>query len=317
MTPPAALTCELNSALLNRLPATASSPPTVSQAVTQPGLHGLPSATLCTKIHGSQTLTTQYPSYKSMLIDPSGSPVKARTVEAALRAVGQMYAALGFPNLRLQDSGRLDFRLQCQLQYYGKADPPPYRVKPIPLQIIQATIQQCYRSPLPHSQTIGDMLLLGFFFLLRLGEYAGTANEDAAPFTLANIHIIHNNTRLHPLTCPEHQLIAASLVALEFTTQKSGVRGELVGLGRSGHDLLCPVLAIINRIRHFRLHQAPLNTPLYTYRDGAKWSYYHNNPHTMPAAISTSLAISGHHARGYLRTLPPLQWGYGPPVCRG
>jgi hypothetical protein len=108
------------------------------------------------------------------------------------------------------------------------------------------------------------MLLLGFFFLLRPGEYAWTANEDAAPFTLANVHIIHNNTRLHPLTCPEHYLLAASFVALEFTTQKNGVRGELVGLGRSGHDLLCPVLAIINRIRHFRLHQAPLNTPLYT-----------------------------------------------------
>ncbi len=129
-----------------------------------------------------------------------------------------MYAALGFPDPRLQYSGRLDFRLHRQLQYYGKEDPPPSRVKPIPLQIIHATVQQCYRSPLPHSQTIGDMLLLGFFFLLRLGEYAWTANEDATPFTLANVHIIHNNTRLHPLTCPEHYLLAASFVALEFTT---------------------------------------------------------------------------------------------------
>jgi hypothetical protein len=68
--------------------------------------------------------------YRVGTLAPSGSPVKARTVEAALRAVGQTYAALGFPDPRLQDSGRLDFRLHRQLQYYGKEDPPPSRVKP-------------------------------------------------------------------------------------------------------------------------------------------------------------------------------------------
>jgi hypothetical protein len=68
VTPPATLTSTLNSALLNRLPA-AASPDPVSPAVTQPGLHGPPSATPCTKIHGSQTLMTRSLSYKSMLID--------------------------------------------------------------------------------------------------------------------------------------------------------------------------------------------------------------------------------------------------------
>jgi hypothetical protein len=82
-------------------------------------------------------------------------------VEAAIRAMGQTYAALGYQDPRLQDSGRLDFRLQRQLQQYGKEDPPPHRVKPVPLQVIHAAVQQCYRSALPHSQTMGDMLLLG------------------------------------------------------------------------------------------------------------------------------------------------------------
>jgi hypothetical protein len=53
-------------------------------------------------------------------------------------------------------------------------------------------------------------------------------------------------------------------VALEFTNQKNGVRGELVGLGRSGHPLLCPVKAMIWRLKHLRLHQAPPFTPINT-----------------------------------------------------
>jgi hypothetical protein len=111
---------------------------------------------------------------------------------------------------------------------------------------------------------MGDMLLLGFFFLLRPGEYAWTDNDNTAPFCLANVHLILNNICLDPLSCPEQQLLAITFVALEFTNQKN-VRGELVGLGRSRHNVLYPVLVLLNRVKHLRLHQAPLH------KDGARW----------------------------------------------
>jgi hypothetical protein len=115
------------------------------------------------------------------------------------------------------------------------------------------------------------MLIVGFFFLLRPGEYAATANPDAAPFRLCDVHILLHSRRLDPLTCIDQELTAATHVALEFTTQKNGVRNELVGLGRSGHPVLCPVLALCNCVRHLRLHNAPLTTPIYYYKDHAIW----------------------------------------------
>jgi hypothetical protein len=51
------------------------------------------------------------------------------------------------------------------------------------------------------------------------------------------------------------------------------VRGELVGLGRSGHLVLCPVLAMINRLGHFQLHRAPPHLPLYSYHNGSQWHH--------------------------------------------
>jgi len=87
-------------------------------------------------------------------------------VEAALRAVGQTFSTLGYQDPRLQLSGKLDIRLQRQLQAYSKEDPPPSRVKPIPLQIIQHVVAMCARSNDPKLQAISHMIILGISFYL-------------------------------------------------------------------------------------------------------------------------------------------------------
>ena len=50
--------------------------------------------------------------------------------------------------------------------------------------------------------------------------------------------------------------------SLTFTTQKNGVRGEVIGLACSGDPYLCPVQAIIRRVLYLRSHLAPPTTPL-------------------------------------------------------
>jgi hypothetical protein len=182
-------------------------------------------------------------------IAPSGAQVRSRTVEAALRAVGQTFAALGSADPRLQTSGKLDLRLSRQLSAYKKRDPPPTRVKPIPFPIIAQTVDICYFAHTTAASAIADMLLLGFFFLLRPGEYACTDNDDASLFRYCDIHIMINDCCLQHYTAPETDLAQVNFVALEFTNQKNGVRGELVGLGRSGHPTYCPVAAVLNRVR--------------------------------------------------------------------
>lgn len=219
--------------------------------------------------------------YRVGTLAPSGTTVKSRTVEGALRAVGQTMASLGFDDPRLQPSGRLDFRLHRQLQSYDKLDPPPTRVKPIPLNILLHLVTYCYSTSSPAAHTIGHMITLGFFFLLRPGEYAHTDNEDAAPFRLCDVHLLRHTYRLNPYTCTEHELEAATHVALEFTTQKNGVRGELVGLGRSGHAYMCPVFAMVQRLRHLRLHQAPPTLPIYSY-------YVNNTVHKISTTLLTT-----------------------------
>jgi hypothetical protein len=174
-------------------------------------------------------------------------------------------AHMGLDDPRLQPSGKLDLRLSRLLSAYNKADPPPDRVKPIPLVLIHHTCDLQRQSNHPLGHAIADMLTLGFFFLLQPGEYAHTANPDSAPFRLMDVHLMVGCRCLLHRTCPLHKLHAATFACLEFTTQKNGVRGEMIGLGRSDNAAFCPVAALINRVVHLRQAGATPVTPLYSY----------------------------------------------------
>jgi hypothetical protein len=202
--------------------------------------------------------------YRLGQLSPSRTPVHGRTVGDAVRAVGQTLSQLGLPDPRLLPSGKLILPLSRQLASYTKADPPPYRVRPIPITILQATCNTLRLSTHPRQQAIADMITLGFYFLLRPAEYAHTSNPDSTPFRLQDVTTYRHHEILNHSTCPVPHLDATTFICLEFTNQKNGVRGERIGLSRSGNPAFCPVVACINRIKHLRLHRAPPQTPLYT-----------------------------------------------------
>ena len=103
------------------------------------------------------------------------------------------------------------------------------------------------------------MIIIAFFFLLRPGEYTDN-NKD--PFRLADTQLFIGDTRLDLSCSPESELKVATFASLTFTSQKNGVRGEVIGLACSGDPYLCPVKAIIRRVLFLRSHSAPPSTPL-------------------------------------------------------
>ena len=135
------------------------------------------------------------------------------------------------------------------------------------------------------------MLTLGFFFLLRPGEYASSDNPESTPFRLIDIHLRHIDTRLDHLRVPLQVLHTANFVCLEFTNQKNGVRGELIGMGRSGTPAFCPVQACISRIVHLRRHHAAPTTPLYTF---FSHEWYGINTSSLTTELRLAIQALGH-----------------------
>ena len=156
---------------------------------------------------------------------------------------------------------------------YKREGPPPKRVKPIPVSVIRHVIAIAFASQITSVLAIAHMVVLTFFFLLRPGEYtSGSKSSDTTPFTLADVQIFIGSRRLCLVTTSDAILRRGTFSSLEFTTQKNGVRGEVIGLGRSGSQTLCPVYVLIERIIHLRTHNAPPATPLSSYYANGKWN---------------------------------------------
>jgi hypothetical protein len=62
-------------------------------------------------------------------------------------------------------------------------------------------------------------------------------------------------------------LAQVTFVGLEFTMQKNGIAGEIIGLTNTMDPCLCPLKAITYRIAHLRNNGATADTPLSVYYD--------------------------------------------------
>ena len=150
-------------------------------------------------------------------------------------------------------------------------------------------------SPHVSSHAVADMATLAFFFLLRPGEYTSNTT-DSSPFRLADVRLATGSTYIDLATAPLTALDAATFVSLTFTTQKNGVRGEVLGLGRSGSPTLCPVLAAIRRIKHLRAHHAPPHTPLSSYFEH---TWRRVTPADITSVLHAAVLALGPHTLGF------------------
>jgi hypothetical protein len=207
--------------------------------------------------------------------------------------VGQAYARLGAPDPRLNTHGEVDARLTSLYRAWKRDDEPPTRVKPLPLSVVSQVYAAAHLEPTSLSLAAADCLVLGFFFLMRPGEYLGVPppGRSGPLFRLRDVQLWIGSRALSTLTCPVADLLSATFVTLTFTEQKNGVRNETVGHGRSGHPLLCPVLALAARVAALRASGATADTTLNAYRDdeAAPWRYV--RPAELTARLRLAVAL--------------------------
>jgi hypothetical protein len=235
--------------------------------------------------------------YREGRLAPGNHPVRADTVADAMRMVGQSYKQLGLRDFRLDTfTGQIDFRLQRQLRAFEKLDPPPSRVKPIPVQLIHHVVSNAYKPGQTSEaiKSIADMTCMAFFFLLRPGEYVMT--KDNHPFRLQDVQLYINQRQIQPIHVTQEELHAVTAVSLCFPNQKNGNKGEIISHSRSGDNLVCPCLAISRRISHLLHHQQPPSTPLCKYLHNS--SPFHVSSNDVCNSLRHSLARMGPHTLG-------------------
>jgi hypothetical protein len=225
----------------------------------------------------------------------NGRPVRKRTVEQYLRSVAQIFASVGAPDPCHNALGKTDFRLYRQFRTYDKQDPPPTRVRPVPLQLLvhMHEVVAQLNTTTAHHRAVTDLAFMAFFFLLQPGEYCKSRPDtDSHPFRLQDVTFSIGDANYNAATAPLDRILEADYVALYFTTQKIGIRGEAISHGASGHATACPLRAIRRRVLYLRSLAAPPDTPLCTVLERHRWRLVPSTAIT--AALRASAAAIGH-----------------------
>jgi hypothetical protein len=116
------------------------------------------------------------------------------------------------------------------LKAFSKKDPPPHRVKPVPVAVLRNVAATAANSQCPHRVAKADMTILAFFFLLRPGEYT-CGSSDTVPFRFQDVQLFIGPTRLLDLvTASIASLRQATFGTLTFTNQKNGVTMKLLAM---------------------------------------------------------------------------------------
>lgn len=208
--------------------------------------------------------------YRDGRIALQGNPVRARTVEDVARQIGETFEQLGATNIRLNAQGRIDTRVSGIIAHWKQQDPPPDRVRAVPLIIIIRAVEMCYAANDVTYSCLGDMILIGFFFVCRPGEYtAGT--DSCRPFRFGDAQLFQGPLKLDLATATFDAMLQASFASLMFTNQKNAVPGETIGIGRSGHALACAIPPIARRLEYLRTNGAAPDTPLCAHKLNNRW----------------------------------------------
>ena len=197
------------------------------------------------------------------LIAPSKHSLRANTVADYVCTVAETIASLGTEvDPRFGINGKLHILLQQQYKSYRNDDPPPDRVKPVPLGLILHVVQHLQGTPMGAAKA--DLIIIAFWFLLRPGEYCFNPDGDNAPFRLQDVSFEYFSETVNAALLPIPLLGPLPEVHLRFTIQKNMTRDEDISHGDTSHPLLSPVKAVWRRVEHLRKHNAPPGTPLHT-----------------------------------------------------
>ena len=203
---------------------------------------------------------------KSGLLAHNGEPVRSRTAEAYLRAVGQTYANVGIVDPRFNNHGSIDYRIQRQLRGWKKLDGPPKRLKTINIGLIHYTFVALHRQNTNESNCLKWIIYVAVFFLHRPGDCSMTSGEPQ-PFRWCDIQLYMGQLQLDVFGEKASQLRAADWSVMTFTVQKSRVPGEIVGQALSGALRACPFVVLAELYLLLRKHGAPHDASLGTYRE--------------------------------------------------
>jgi hypothetical protein len=183
-----------------------------------------------------------------------GTTVRAGTVCTAITAIGQTIAMANGENpTKMLGLEKFFLRLQQCIKGYRKQDPVSQMKLPVEADIPKYLVE-CALDPSTNElhKAVGDLSLIAFYYLLRVGEYTTKGKRDnskqTVQFKMEDIHFFAEDKRgwLRCLLCnaSDDNIGADTCAALKLDNQKNGWKGVSIYHETNGDPTFCPIKAI-------------------------------------------------------------------------
>ena len=142
--------------------------------------------------------------------------------------------------------------LEMQMEGFRRADPIPVPELAVPVEVAWWFGNLGQNASGEATRAVGDLDMVAFFYLLRVGEYTSTKTKRRTrtkQFRVRDVSFQKEGRILDP-AAPLNILMTASGATLKLTNQKNGIRGSCVHHHVVTPASQCPVRALARRVNH-------------------------------------------------------------------
>jgi hypothetical protein len=192
------------------------------------------------------------------------------------------------------------------LDGWRKTDPPPTKKLPVEADVPEYLCHMGQaKSATPLEAAVGDLTLVAFYYLLRVGEYTSKGSRNSTKqtvqFKLEDVTFFRKDERgtirqLGRQAAP-HLIMSAHSATLKLDNQKNGWRGVCIHQEANGETIACPVRALGRRYIELRARSSNPKLPLSTYFDKDNQSEV-TDKH-IRAALKMAASALGYPDRGF------------------
>jgi len=231
-----------------------------------------------------------------------GKQVKTGSVQAAIGAVAKTIELAGFDN-PLHRPGTTNYyaSLALQTESYRRADPTVVRQDAVPVDVpnrIFESSRHCYDR---RTKAIGELALIAFYFLLRVGEYTSHTQQKrrTQQFRIQDIKFLAEGKEV-PAEHLKYLIHKVDTVSLVIDNQKNGNRGDILSHHAIAQDNpCCPVRAVAARVLDLVNDGAEPDTLICSFREAPSLPWQHVRGKDMVKAVQQSVKALGLLGRGY------------------
>jgi hypothetical protein len=247
-----------------------------------------------------------------------GREVKADTVSTAISAIGKEIALTSGVNpTKLKNSEKLLPRISQMLDGWRKNDGPVMKKLPVEVDVPEYLVRLgLVAGESELTKATGDLALVAFYYLLRIGEYTtkGARNESKQTVQFRMKDVVFfiadewGKLKQLPRNASDEEIMNAQCATLRLDNQKNGWQNVCVNQHHNGDDIFCGVRGLGRRYIHIRKHMRNnWNTNL-----SAVWDEKGKRMDVTDKCIRNGLKPQ---ARGHGPKLPGTPW-YPRQTCR-